>query len=80
MKKIILSLSIMTLGLGLVAQTKLSDVAKLDNETINLGQIKQGNPTTAKFIVTNISTQPLIIEQANPTCETVPSVIIQKSQ
>ncbi len=68
MKKIILSLAVMTLGTGLFAQTKVSDVAKLDNETINLGQIKQGNPTTAKFIVTNISAQPLIIEQANPTC------------
>jgi Protein of unknown function (DUF1573) len=68
MKKVILSLLVLVISTGLVAQKTAASVAKLDNEKINLGQIKQGNPTTAKFVVTNISSEPLIIEQANPTC------------
>lgn len=68
MKKIILSLCVVLLSVGLFAQKKLTDVAKIDNDVINMGQIKQGNPTPAKFIVTNVGTEPLIIEQASPTC------------
>lgn len=47
---------------------KAADVAKFESETIDLGKIKQDNPSTATFTVTNISKEPLIIEQANPTC------------
>ncbi|MBC7536013.1 MAG: DUF1573 domain-containing protein [Ferruginibacter sp.] len=52
------------------AQTgkKAADVVKFESETINLGKIKQDVPATATFIVTNVSKEPLIIEQANPTC------------
>lgn len=50
------------------AGKKASDVAKFESETINLGKIKQDVPATATFTVTNISKEPLIIEQANPTC------------
>lgn len=68
MKKIILSLAIMALAAATYAQKKVADVAKFNSETIELGKIKQGTPTSAKFIVTNISSEPLLIEQANPTC------------
>ena len=37
-------------------------------ETIDQGKLKQNSPEEAKFIVTNITKEPLIIEQANPTC------------
>lgn len=52
------------------AQTgkKAADVVKFESETIDLGKIKQDVPATATFTVTNISKEPLIIEQANPTC------------
>ena len=51
-----------------VAQKKLDEVAKFTTETINLGTLKVGNPSTATFQVTNIGVEPLIIETANPTC------------
>lgn len=51
------------------AQKKTAaDVAKFEAESIDLSKIKQDDPATATFIVTNISKEPLIIEQANPTC------------
>ena len=50
------------------AAKKISDIAKFDSDTIRLGNIKQCNPTKGTFTVTNISTSPIIIEQANPTC------------
>ena len=68
MKKLLLSLCVVLMTVSLFAQKKLTDVVKLDNDDINMGQIKQGNPTPAKFIVTNIGAEPLIIEQASPTC------------
>ncbi len=68
MKKILLSLTVLTLSGVLFAQKKVADVAKFAAETIDLGVIKQGTPTKGVFVVTNISKDPLIIEQANPTC------------
>ena len=47
---------------------KIADVAKFATETIDFGKIKQNVPQKGTFIVTNISNEPLIIEQANPTC------------
>jgi len=68
MKKIILSLAAVVLTVSLFAQKTVADVAKIASETIDLGKIKQGVPATATFIVTNVGKEPLIIEQANPTC------------
>ncbi|MBS1742226.1 MAG: DUF1573 domain-containing protein [Bacteroidetes bacterium] len=75
MKKLLFSLTALVCSTGLLfaqdakpAGKKVADVAKFDSETIDLGKIKQDNPTTAVFTVTNISKEPLIIEQANPTC------------
>ncbi len=58
---------------SLFAQTstsvkKADDIAKLNVETFDFGKIKQNVPATATFVVTNISTEPLLIDQANPTC------------
>ncbi|MFT3908730.1 MAG: DUF1573 domain-containing protein [Ferruginibacter sp.] len=47
---------------------KASEVAKFESESIDLGKVKQDNPATATFVVTNITKEPLIIEQASPTC------------
>ena len=68
MKKILLSAAVFALSATAFAQKKVDDVAKFTTETINFGKIKQGIPTKGVFTITNISNQPIIIEQANPTC------------
>jgi hypothetical protein len=75
MKKILFSVAVAALTSTAFAQTpatapqkKVSDVAKFSSEVINLGNVRQGTPTKGTFTVTNIGTDPLIIEQANPTC------------
>lgn len=68
MKKLFLSLIAISFSAVLFAQKTAADVAKFAMETIDLGKIKQGVPTTATFTVTNIGAEPLIIETANPTC------------
>ncbi len=68
MKKLLLSLTALVLTTGLFAQKKSDDVAKIKAETIDLGKIKQDNPTAAIFEVLNIGKEDLLIEQANPTC------------
>lgn len=78
MKKLLFSMTALVCSTALFAQTtaavapaqgkKVADVAKFETESIDLGKLKQDNPSTATFIVTNISNEPLIIEQANPTC------------
>ncbi|MFN8251427.1 MAG: DUF1573 domain-containing protein [Ferruginibacter sp.] len=69
MKKLVLSITALFVAVAMFAQTKtVADVAKITNETIDMGKIKQGVPATATFVVTNIGKEPLIIEQASPTC------------
>lgn len=71
MKKLILSVTALSLASFVFAQPTAktaADVAKFATETIDLGKVKQGIPATAVFTVTNIGKEPLIIEQANPTC------------
>lgn len=68
MKKLFLSFAALTFSAMLFAQKTAADVAKFASETIDLGKVKQGVPATATFVITNVGTEPLIIEQANPTC------------
>lgn len=77
MKKLLLSLTALVLTTGLFAQEATTesapkktadDVAKFKSETIDLGKLIQNNPGAGVFEVTNISKEPLLIEQANPTC------------
>lgn len=68
MKKFILSAAVLALSTLAFAQKKVADVAKFATETIDQGKLKQNDPKEVKFVVTNISNEPLIIEQANPTC------------
>ena len=77
MKKLLLSLTALALTTGLFAQETTADaapkktaddVAKFKSETLELGKIIQNNPTAGVFEVTNIGKEPLLIEQANPTC------------
>lgn len=68
MKKSLFFAAAFVLSTTLFAQKKIADVAKFASETIDFGKIKQGVPAKGTFTVTNIGTEPLIIEQANPTC------------
>lgn len=68
MKKILFTLAAFVVTTCAVAQSKVADIAAFKAETIDLGKIKVGNPTTATFVVKNIGKAPLIIEAANPTC------------
>lgn len=56
-------------GNVLFAQSKKADeVAKFNSETIDLGNVKKGNPVTATFTLTNIGKEDLIIENVTPGC------------
>jgi hypothetical protein len=69
MKHFVLSIATLVLAItGVFAQKSSKDVAKFVTETVDLGKIKQDNPTTATFEITNIGSEPLLIEQASPTC------------
>ena len=67
MKKLLLAVLILTSG-SLFAQKKADAIAKLSVQTYDFGKIKQNVPTTATITVTNIGTDPLLIEQATPSC------------
>jgi hypothetical protein len=69
MKKLFTAIAIMAaISTTSYAQTKVSDIAKFNTESIDLGKLKQGVPTTATFIVKNISKKPLLIEKTMPSC------------
>ena len=67
MKKLLLAALVLTSS-SLFAQKKADDIAKLNVETYDFGKIKQNVPATATITVTNIGTDPLLIEQATPSC------------
>ena len=67
MKKLLLA-ALLFSSVNLFAQKKADDIAKLNTETYDFGKVKQNTPPTATITVTNIGTEPLIIEQATPSC------------
>lgn len=68
MKKLLIALLAFASTATVFAQKKIADVAKLNTETFDFGKVKQSVPPTATFVVTNIGTEPLLIETASPTC------------
>lgn len=68
MKKLFFGAAMMICSFAVSAQKKADDVAKFASETIDMGNLKQNNPETVTFKVTNIGAEPLIIESASPTC------------
>lgn len=69
MKKLLFSLTVLALSTTtLFAQKKAEDVAKFKTDVIDQGKLEINKPEMATFVVKNISKEPLIIEQANPTC------------
>ncbi|HRH59336.1 MAG TPA: DUF1573 domain-containing protein [Chitinophagaceae bacterium] len=68
MKQLIFMLLTVVSASAAIAQTKVADAAKFNSLKIDLGKVKQGEPATAIFKITNISSKPLVIEQAHPGC------------
>lgn len=67
MKKLLLAVLVLS-STTLFAQKKTNDIAKLNVETYDFGKIKQNVPAVATVVVTNIGTEPLLIDQASPSC------------
>ncbi|HXR82680.1 MAG TPA: DUF1573 domain-containing protein [Hanamia sp.] len=67
MKKLLFAALLLS-STSLFAQKKADDIAKLNVETYDFGKVKQNVPPTATITVTNIGTEPLIIDQATPSC------------
>ncbi|MFT4023390.1 MAG: DUF1573 domain-containing protein [Flavihumibacter sp.] len=76
MKSIVLGFFAVLLSTGLFAQAtapassgkKADEVIKFAEQKFNFGKIKQGVPVTHSFEFTNISSQPLVIENAHASC------------
>jgi hypothetical protein len=67
MKKLLFAALLLS-STSLFAQKKADDIAKLNVETYDFGKVKQNVPPTATITVTNIGTEPLIIDEARPSC------------
>jgi Protein of unknown function (DUF1573) len=67
MKRLFLAVALLS-STSLFAQKKADDIAKLSVGTYDFGKIKQNVPATATVTVTNIGTDPLLIEDARPSC------------
>jgi len=69
MKKAVLFFSAFLLTLSLFAQEKtVTDVIKFNETSYDFGKIKQGVPVYHDFMFTNISSNPIVIESAVPSC------------
>jgi hypothetical protein len=69
MKKFLLLASMFVIGATVMAQTtKVSDVAKFNEEKHDFGKVKQNVPAVSHFEITNSSSKPLVIESASASC------------
>jgi len=68
MKKILLLASAFIISAAAMAQTKVDDVAKFNEEKHDFGKVKQGVPAVYYFEITNSSAKPVVIESASASC------------
>jgi len=69
MKRIALTLFAVMISAAIFAQAKKAEeLVKFTELKYNFGKIKQGVPVTHVFEFTNISDQPLVIENATASC------------
>lgn len=68
MKKLLFLAAAFVFGVAAMAQTKVDEVAKFNEEKHDFGKIKQGTPVTFYFEITNNSAKPLVIENASASC------------
>ena len=67
MKKLLLAALLLT-STSIFAQQKADDIAKLSIDHYDFGKIKQNVKASMTVTVTNIGTDPLLIEDARPSC------------
>jgi hypothetical protein len=71
MKKLLVSLLVLSIGFSASAQTaikKAENIIQFKEIKHNFGKIKQGVPVTHDFMFANIGNDPLIIETASASC------------
>ncbi|HYF29646.1 MAG TPA: DUF1573 domain-containing protein [Chitinophagaceae bacterium] len=74
MKKAVVALSLLFMSVAVLAQNavpaqkKAEDFVKFKDAVHDFGKIKQNVPVTYDFQFTNISAQPVIVENAQATC------------
>ena len=69
MKKLLFVAAAFIFSAGVMAQkTMVNDFAKFNIDKHDFGKIKQNVPVNYTFEITNISSKPLVIENAHSTC------------
>jgi hypothetical protein len=68
MKQLLLTAFVAILSVTAFAQKKLNDVVKFNTTTVDQGKVKQNAADEVTFTVTNISSEPIVIESATPGC------------
>ena len=68
MKKIILSIAALVFTVAAMAQQKIDSLIKMNTVNHNFGKIKQGVPVDVYFEITNISDQPVVVENTSAPC------------
>jgi hypothetical protein len=71
MKKLLVSLLVLSIGFSASAQTavkKAESIIKFKEIKHSFGKIKQGVPVTHDFMFANIGNEPLIVETASASC------------
>ena len=68
MKKVLLPVIALFLGVSLMAQTKADSLIKMNVEKHDFGKIKQGIPVTYTVEIKNISDKPLVVQNTWASC------------
>lgn len=71
MKKLLVSLLVLSIGFSASAQTAVKtaeSIIKFKEIKHSFGKIKQGVPVTHDFMFANIGNEPLIVETASASC------------
>lgn len=68
MKKVLLPVIALFLGVSLMAQTQADSLIKMNVEKHDFGKIKQGIPVTYSFEIKNISSKPVVIQNTWASC------------
>ena len=68
MKKILSLATAFVFTLAVNAQSKVDSVIKMNVETHDFGKVPQGTPVTYDFQITNISKEPVVVENTWASC------------
>ncbi|HVT85595.1 MAG TPA: DUF1573 domain-containing protein [Chitinophagaceae bacterium] len=78
MKKVLLPVIALFLGVSLMAQTQADSLIKVNVEKHDFGKIKQGIPVSYSFEIKNISNKPVVVQNTWASCGcTTPEKITQ---